>query len=78
MKLKKIERLLAVLLLVVWFLLLIRDANLNPMAFNQMGSLIILGSLAVVAVVVLSFATRRPMFTDEKEKDADVKGQSGK
>jgi hypothetical protein len=69
MKLKTIERSLAVLLLVVWVLLLMRAHTLNPNSFFGMEAIIILGSLAVLIVVIMSFATKHPLPVQKKAEE---------
>jgi len=78
MSAKTVERLLAVLLLVVWVLLLVRARALNPAAFSEMQAIIILGSLAVLVVVVLSFAIKHRLPVQNKAKDNIVAESTNK
>ncbi len=78
MKLKTIERLMAVLLLVVWILMIIRAHTLSPDAFYEMEPLILMGSLAVLIVVVLSLATRRALLGEKKASDEITPGPTKK
>ena len=71
MRLKRVERLLAVLLLVVWVLLLVRAHDLRPIAFYQMQPILYVGDLAVVVLVVLSLATKRALLSDKTEEEKE-------
>lgn len=68
MKPKTIERLFAVLLLVVWILMLVRAHAIMPNEFYRMQSVIIWGDLAVLIVVVLSLTTKRPLLAEKESK----------
>ncbi len=69
MKLKTIERLLSVLLLAVWILLLVRAHSIVPKnSFNDILSVVIVGSLAVLIVVVMSFIRKRPLLPEKESK----------
>jgi hypothetical protein len=78
MKLKAIERVLAVGPMVVWVLMMMRAHTLNPDAFYEMEPLIIMGSLAVLILVVLSLATKRPLLGEKKTSDAITPGPTSK
>lgn len=72
MKAKVLERILSVLLLVVWVLLLLRAHALRPIAFYQLQPVLYVGDVAVLIVVVMSLTTRRPLLAEKKETQADV------
>ncbi len=74
MKSKTIERLFAVLLLVVWVLMLVRAHAITPNEFYKMQPVIFWGDLAVLIVVVLSLTTKRPLLA---EKESSAKVESG-
>ena len=78
MKLKAIERVLAVGLMVVWILMMMRAHTLNPEAFNEMEPLILMGSLAVLILVVLSLATKRPLLGEKKASEGIAPGSASK
>ena len=78
MKLKIIERLFAVLLLVVWILMILRAHTVNPVAFYEMEPVILMGSLAVLILVVLSLATRHPLLGEKKGSDGITSGPTSK
>ncbi len=69
MKPKTIERLFAVLLLVVWILMIVRAHALIPNEFYKMQSVIFVGDLAVLIVAVLSLTTKRPLLAEKESKD---------
>jgi hypothetical protein len=69
MKPKTIERLFAVLLLVVWILMLVRAHAITPNEFYKMQPVIFWGDLAVLIVVVLSLTTKRPLLAEKESKD---------
>lgn len=72
MRLKTLERLFAILLLVVWVLLLVRAHDLRPIAFYQMQPVLYIGDLAVVILVVLSLTTKRTLLSEKREEQKEV------
>ena len=72
MRLKTLERLLAILLLVAWVLLLVRAHDLRPIAFYQMQPVLYVGDLAVVILVVLSLTTKRTLLSEKREEVKEV------
>ncbi len=71
MKPKTVERVLAVMLMVVWILMLLRAHAITPNEFYKMQSVTFVGDLAVLIVVVLSLTTKRPLLA-EKEPEGEV------
>jgi uncharacterized membrane protein len=74
MKLKIIERVLAVLLAVVWILLLVRAHAVNPIAFYQMQPILYVGDVAVLVVLVMSLVTGRPLLGEREVEEKDLPG----
>jgi hypothetical protein len=72
MRLKTLERLMAVLLLVAWVLLLVRAHDLRPIAFYQMQPVLYVGDLAVIILVVLSLTTKRTLLSEKREEEKEV------
>ncbi len=72
MKVKLLERVLSVLLLVVWVLLLLRAHALRPVAFYQLQPILYVGDIAVLIVVVMSLTTKRPLLGSKGEVEKDL------
>ncbi len=72
MKLKIVERLFAVLLLIVWILLLVRAHALRPIAFYQMQPILYVGDVAVLVLVIMSLTTKRPLLSEKSQAEKEV------